>query len=130
MRALSARYLAKSRECLASADADLAAGRNNSVANRAYYAAFQAAIALLIENDVRPRRSSWEHKFVMSQFSAKLVRRRKIIPSEHRGVLERLLESRVTADYRSQSVSTADARRIVREAGALVGEAERALEGS
>ena len=124
------RYMAKSRESLASANADLETGRYNSAANRAYYAAFQAAVALLIENGVRPHGGSWEHKFVMGEFSGTLVRRRKIIPSQHRGVLERLLESRVRADYRAESISRSDARRLVREAMALSREAERALRGS
>jgi uncharacterized protein (UPF0332 family) len=123
-------YLAKSRESLASAQADFEGGRHNSSTNRAYYAAFQAAVALLIENDVRPHGGSWDHKFVMSQFSGTLVQRMKIIPSEHRGVLERLLESRVRADYRAESISRSDARRLVREASALVREAGRALEGT
>jgi uncharacterized protein (UPF0332 family) len=130
VRPPAARYLVKSRESLASANADLEAGRYNSAANRAYYAAFQAAVALLIENGVRPHSGSWEHKFVMSQFSGTLVRQRKIIPSQHRGVLERLLESRVRADYRAESISRSDARRLVREASALSGVAEGALKGS
>lgn len=129
MKPASARYLAKSRESLASAEADLEASRYNAVANRAYYATFQAAVALLIENGVRPRSGSWEHKFVMSEFSGTLVKRRMIIPSTHRGVLERLLESRVRADYRAESISRNDARRLVREARAILREAERVMEG-
>lgn len=43
-------FLLKARESLASAEADLKAGRFNSAANRAYYAAFQAAVAMLVEH--------------------------------------------------------------------------------
>lgn len=108
-------YLAKAKESLAAADADLAAGRYNAATSRAYYAAFQASVAMLIENGIRPRGDAWDHRFVISQFSGKLIGRRKIVPARYRGSLDRLLKARLLADYRPASVSKHDARNYVAE---------------
>jgi uncharacterized protein (UPF0332 family) len=113
-------YLAKARESLASAEADLATGRFNSAASRAYYAAFHAGIAILIENAITPRGVAWEHRFVISQLSGKLIRRRKVLRAELSGKLDRLLELRLVADYRLASVSRSDAQQAVREARRVV----------
>ena len=113
-------YLAKAHESLASAEADLAAGRFNSATNRAYYAAFQGAVAALIEQGVRPRGASWDHKYVISQFSAKLVRRRKLVSASYQGVLDSLLTARLFADYRPSSIGRVTARRSVAEGRRLV----------
>lgn len=120
------RYLRKARESLASAQADVRAKRYNSAANRAYYAAFQAAVAALIDNDVRPG-ENWEHEFVASQFSGKLIWRRKLIKAEFRNVLERLFEVRVDADYRPDPVSVQRSERAVATARAFLEEVENKL---
>ncbi len=99
----SERYLGKARESLASAEADVAAGRNNSAANRAYYAAFQAAVAALIRNGVTTS-GAWEHRFVQSEFSGKLVWRKKAFSQNYAGVLPRLFRRRLTADYKLEDV--------------------------
>jgi len=122
-------YLTKARESLASAEADLQARRFNSAANRAYYSAFQAAVAALIEHGVGPRGASWDHKFVISEFSGKLVRRRKVVSAKFRGVLDSLLTARLFADYRADSIGRGTARRSVSEARRLVNELARVLEG-
>jgi uncharacterized protein (UPF0332 family) len=121
-----ARYLAKARESLASAEADLAAGRRNSAANRAYYAAFQAAVAALIHADIRPDTGNWQHRFVMNQFSGRLIRRRKQISSALASTLNELFDYRTTADYMADDVSVRDARDAVRRALALVKEVSEA----
>ena len=119
------RYVAKARESLASAEADLRAGRLNSAASRAYYAAFQAAIAALIEHGIRPRGRSWDHRFVMSEFSGKLVTRRKVVPSKLGGKLELLMTTRLVADYGHDSVSKRATARSVKEAGGFLREFRR-----
>lgn len=113
-------WLAKAKECLASAEADFAAGRHNSVANRAYYAGFHAAIAALIHAGIAPRGKAWEHRFVFTEFSGKLVVRRKIFADRFRRTLQRLYDSRVRADYRPNSVSRRISRGALSDAGALV----------
>jgi uncharacterized protein (UPF0332 family) len=122
-------FLAKARESLAAAEADLQAGRFNSAASRAYYAAFHAAVATLIEQGVGPRGASWDHKFVISTFSGKLVRRRKLVPARFRGTLDTLFTARLFADYRANSVGRATARPSVTESRKLVDEIVRVLEG-
>ena len=129
MQAESRLFLAKARESLASAEADLQAGRYNSAANRAYYATFQAAVAALIDEGVGPRGASWDHKFVISEFSGKLVRRRKLVGARFSGVLDSLLTARLHADYRANSIGTKTARRAVKEAHGFVIELVRVLEG-
>jgi uncharacterized protein (UPF0332 family) len=103
-------YLAKAKESLASAEADLEAGRFNSAANRAYYAAFQASVAMLIEHGIRPRGFAWDHRFVIGQFSGKLITRRKVVPARLTGTLDVLLKRRLRADYRPAAVSQRETR--------------------
>lgn len=109
-------YLRKAQESLSSAEADLEAGRYNSVANRAYYAAFQAAVAALITAGIQPAttknraRGNWEHRFVSSQFPGKLVWRTKAYPSELAGKLNGLFGRRIDADYQPVGVSRTEAR--------------------
>ena len=129
MEAESSLFLVKARESLASAEADLQARRFNSAANRAYYATFQAAVAALMEQGVGARGASWDHKFVISAFSGKLVRRRKLVPARFRGVLDSLFTARLFADYRADGVGRATARLSVTEARRLVDELVRVLEG-
>ena len=122
-------FLRKARESLPSAEADLRARRFNSAANRAYYAAFQASVAILIENGIRPRGDAWEHRFVISQVSGKLIRRRKVLPARFGGTLDRLLKTRLVADYRPEAVSKRTAENYVREARMIVRSIAIALEG-
>jgi len=51
---LSDAFLNRAQESLEGAESEFASGRYNSVANRAYYACFQAAIAALDLADIRP----------------------------------------------------------------------------
>src|SRR3990172_5250648 len=113
-------FLDKARESLASAHADFAAGRFNSCANRAYYAAFQAAIAALIHAGVQGREDIWSHRFVMSECSSTLVRRIHLLPSSLSSALNALMEKRNVADYESRSVSKQESRRSLRRAGEIV----------
>jgi uncharacterized protein (UPF0332 family) len=121
-------YLRKARESLASAEADLEAGRFNSAASRAYYAAFQASVAILFENGIRPRGDAWDHRFVINQLSGKLIARGKVVPARFRGTMDRLLKARLVADYRPASVARGAARGYVREARQLVHEITGKLE--
>lgn len=113
------RFLRKARESLASAEADIEAGRHNSAANRAYYAAFQAGIAALSHSAIRPDRG-WDHKFVNSQFSGKLIWRRKVFSAGLADMLTTLFEVRVSADYRPDDVPARTATRSVNRAATLI----------
>ena len=124
------RYLRKARESLASAKADARARRYNSAANRAYYAAFQAAVAALIFYRVRSADTEWQHRFVAEEFSGKLIRRRKEFGSSLRSVLPELFEVRIKADYGSNDVSKRDATLSVSRANEVVAAVAKKIERS
>jgi uncharacterized protein (UPF0332 family) len=114
------RYIRKARESLASAGADVRAKRYNSAANRAYYSAFQAAVAALIHWRVRAADTDWEHRFVSAEFSSKLIRRRKVFARELGNVLPPLFELRIEADYRRTDVSAKAAGVALKRASVFV----------
>lgn len=113
-------YLRKARESLASAEADVEAGRHNSAANRSYYAAFQAAVAALIHWGVRSPDSEWAHRFVPQEFASKLIRGRKLFASSIGGHLETLFKLRIKADYESRDVAARPSKRAVDRARQMV----------
>src|SRR5262245_29924667 len=115
-------YLSKARESLASAEVDYAAGRYNSCANRAYYACFQAAVAALLAEGLRPAnpRGEWSHEFVQSQFNGLLIGRRKRYPLTLRRILRDTIEVREKADYTPAAVSARVAERVLRAAQSFV----------
>jgi uncharacterized protein (UPF0332 family) len=121
------RYLAKAREALASCAADLAAGRYNSAANRAYYAAFQATIAALASIGIEARGGDWSHRFVMQHFSVTLIRSRKVLPSRYRRRLDDVFAARLEADYTADPVAPRLAGAGATSARAIVDAAERVL---
>jgi uncharacterized protein (UPF0332 family) len=110
----------RAQESLASAKADAAAGRYNCAANRAYYAAFQAAIAALIHTDIAPDGGQWQHRFVNGQFSGKLVRRRKLLDKAFPAMMDDLFRMRVVGDYEPANVARRDASRGSVNAGRIV----------
>src|SRR5688500_8403250 len=91
-------WATKAQENLDSAASELANGRYNACANRAYYAAFQAAISALLAAGIRPTQADWGHDFVQAQFAGQLITRRKQFPSALRDTLPRLFDVRRRAD--------------------------------
>jgi uncharacterized protein (UPF0332 family) len=63
-------YLAKAEESLLGVESEFAHGRYNNVANRCYYACFQAAIAALQYAGMVPhgRQTTWGHAFFSTRF--------------------------------------------------------------
>ncbi len=112
-------YLEKAQESLASASSELANRRYNCSANRAYYACFQAAIAVLIPRGLVPR-EHWNHRFVQSRFAGELVARRKLYPAQFADIFTRLMLLRHDADYRATMVSPKQATRALRDAQQFV----------
>ncbi len=115
-------YLTKARESLTSAETDYTAGRYNSCANRVYYACFQAAVAALLVEGLRPvsPRGEWSHEFVQSQFNGLLIGRRKRYPLPLRRILRDTMEVREKADYTPSSVSARVAGRVLQAAQSFV----------
>lgn len=114
----SAASLAKAAESLAGATSEYVNGRYNNVANRAYYAAFQAAIAALDLAGINPpgNKDFWGHAFVNGQFTGLLINRRKRYPASVRDSLSVLLRVREQADYRQSPVTATQADRMLRRA--------------
>lgn len=115
-------FLTKALECLQCAESELAAKRLNNVANRAYYAAFQAAVAAMIAAGIRPQQEGGglSHRHVQSAFSGLLVYRRKLYDTRYRNILQALMSERAKADYTTRFVSEPAARRAVKQAADLI----------
>jgi uncharacterized protein (UPF0332 family) len=116
-------FIDKAIAALDGAESELHAGRYENVANRCYYACFQAAIAALEAAGVRPSsgaKGRWTHEGVQELFSGILVNRRKRYPGYLRDVLSRLSSTRVRADYSRDRVSEDQARRSLRRSREFV----------
>ncbi|HUG16708.1 MAG TPA: HEPN domain-containing protein [Thermomicrobiales bacterium] len=122
--------LIKAEENLASAQSELANGRDNACANRAFYACFQAAVAALMEAGIPRQGDEWSHGYVQSQFAGQFITRRKLYPLSMRDVLPQLATLRIIADYRFVLVSQRNARRAVEHASLFVGTIQARLKGT
>ena len=100
-------------------ESELANGRYNSCANRCYYACFQAAIAALLREGIRPR-GQWNHEFVQGQFVGVLISQRHRYDSELRRVLSDNQSLRDKADYRAELVTATQAGRALRRSRTFV----------
>lgn len=111
-------FLTKAEESLAGAESEHANSRYNNVANRCYYACFQAAIHALIQAGIQPpgRRDEWGHDFVQAQFNGQLINRRKLYPADLRTTLTETYALREVADYKRDRVPERRAARAVRRA--------------
>jgi uncharacterized protein (UPF0332 family) len=106
-------YLTKAIESLLTAESEFANGRYNSCANRSYYACFQAAIAAMLIEGIRPA-GQWNHQYVQAQFVGVLINKRKRYESELRRVLADNQSLRDKADYRPELVTATQASRALR----------------
>jgi uncharacterized protein (UPF0332 family) len=106
-------YSTKAYESLLTAESEFANGRYNSCANRTYYACFQAAIAAILTEGIRPA-GQWSHQFVQAQFVGVLINKRKRYESELRRVLADNQSLRDKADYRPEFVTATQALRALR----------------
>ena len=121
-------FLDKARESLESAEDDFAKQRYNVCARNAYYAAFQAAVAALLIEGIRPS-GQWSHDFVRAEFAGRLIYRRKVYDSSYRAVLMEAAEKRVDADYTTRSLRERDVNKMMREIRGLVAAVEARLRG-
>jgi uncharacterized protein (UPF0332 family) len=113
-------YLTKAFESLQTAESEFVNRRYNSCANRCYYAAFQAAIAALLREDVRTR-DQWKHDYVQAQFVELLINRRKLYSPNLRRVLTENQILRELADYQLKFVTETQADRALRKSRAFGG---------
>lgn len=106
-------YLAKARQNQAVAEAARDLEHYDAAASRAYYAAFHAAVAALWVEGIRaaPDASgTLSHATVQGEWSGRLIYRRKLYPPELRGVLQRLYDWPIKADYQVPPVTARQAR--------------------
>ena len=121
-------FLAKAEESLASAEDDYAKARYNSCARNLYYAAFQAAVAALLAESIRPG-GRWEHEFVRSEFSGRLVHRRKLYDASLRALLAKAFARRVDADYTEKMLKQRDVARLLIQARQMIRQVEERAHG-
>jgi uncharacterized protein (UPF0332 family) len=110
-------YMKKARESLAGAQSEFDQERFNNSTNRAYYAAFQAAISALLRDGIRRQDDKWPHTFVQSEFAVRLINRRRRYPARFRASLAELQRLRHRADYRGATITRPDARNALRLSG-------------
>ncbi len=102
-------FLAKAQENLLDAEQALEEGRYNASANRAYYAAFQAAIAALAEENIVHEKNP--HSWVQAQFSERLIKARKYYPSKLASYLLDMQKIRDKADYKPVMTNQQNAKK-------------------
>src|SRR2546428_13854822 len=112
-------YLVKATESLQTAESEFVNRRYNSCANRCYYCCFQAAIAALLREGIRPR-GQWSHEFVHGQFVGVLINQRHLYDPDLRRVLSDSQSLRDKADYRAELVTATQAGRALRRTRTFV----------
>jgi uncharacterized protein (UPF0332 family) len=115
-------FLDKAEESFIGAESEHANGRYNNVANRCYYACFQAAIHALMQAGIQPpgRRDEWGHDFVQAQFNGQLIHRRKLYPATLRTTLAETYALREVGDYKRERVPERRSAQAVRRAQAFL----------
>ncbi len=111
-------FIVKAERNIASAERCFAVGDYDTSANRAYYACFHAAVAVLgrygIENAKNP------HDWVQSQLAAELVHRRKLFPKDMIPMLLDIQRIRHSADYEPKILPKSVATKQLKQAQSLV----------
>ena len=116
-------FLIKAKENISAAEILFENQLYNASANRAYYAAFQAAIAALADLGIETGRIS--HESIQANFAVELIQRRKIYPNHLKSYLMDLQSVRNDADYKLKSISKKVASRQLRKAKEFIDKIER-----
>jgi len=104
-------FWTKASENLKAAQLCFDNGFYNACANRAYYAMYHAAIAILIEKGFHPTQKQIDHGWVQSVFARELINRQKVFQGKFRRYLLDSQEVRNDADYKNIMVSKKTANR-------------------
>ncbi len=112
-------FLKKAQDNLTLAKYCLENGYYDASANRAYYAAFQSAIAALSAQGIT--NDKYEHKWVQANFNRALIRHRKIYPSRISSTLLDMLFIRNRADYLDEPLNKRRATSQLAQAEDFVG---------
>jgi uncharacterized protein (UPF0332 family) len=106
-------YLRKAHENLRSAENAFNDGAYNACANRAYYASYHAAVAMLLAKGFTPKTG---HKVIQAMFSSELINNRKILPARLKSYLADLQVKRNIADYEPIDITKKDANVQLKQA--------------
>jgi uncharacterized protein (UPF0332 family)/predicted nucleotidyltransferase len=117
-------WMTRADEALASGRSELDAGRYSFTINRAYYAAFYAASAVLLSQG----RHFVKHAGVQTALHRDIVHT-GLLASEHGDAYDKLFKLRLIADYTVTGIDADQATRSLRQAEAIVAEM-RTLLGS
>lgn len=109
-------FIAKAEENLKAAELLFDAGLLNASANRAYYAAYQIAIAALAHDGIKDSRQHNSHRWVAENFTKELVNQRKRYPAWTKEAFERLRRVREEADYDLAPLDRIKAKRQLEKA--------------
>ena len=120
-------FFKKAKENLTIAKLSFEYGCYNASANRAYFAAFQSAIAALDDKGFLTKGRN-DHKWIQSEFSEKLIKRKKIYPAKIKSYLMKMQMLRNMADYDYESVSKKEAAEQIRKAEEMIGFIQKELE--
>ena len=108
--------MAKAVQAVASARMLLAFGDADGACNRAYYAMFDAARAVLLASGYEIGKT---HSGILNAFSERFVKN-CLLPKEIGRLLKHAETFRYVADYESESVDESDAKKMVQQADNFV----------
>jgi uncharacterized protein len=111
-------FLTKAKENFRATEVLIEHQLYNAAVNRAYYAAFHAAIAALADQGITTGQRS--HATIQANFATELIQRRKRYSRHFRAYLIDLQSVRDDADYKVQSVSSRVAHRQLSKAKEFV----------
>jgi uncharacterized protein (UPF0332 family) len=121
-------FFSKAHENLQAAEVLSEQGLFNAGANRAYYAAFHAAIAVLAVHGIRHDKNP--HEWVQAQFSSEIIHRRKLLARSFASYLTDIQRVRNVADYAPSNVSKKVAAEQFKQAEHFVSTLSHLLEQS
>lgn len=123
---MTRKFIDKARANLSAAQLCFENDLMDAAANRAYYAAFQAAVAALAREGIK--KDPLDHKWVQAQFSQKLIKRKKIFPRRFRSYLLESQSIRNTADYEADHVTRSDTKGQIQRAREIIDHSMKGFE--
>lgn len=111
-------FFSKAKHNLTAAMICFENGLYDAATNRAYYAAFQATVAMLAHRGYA--RERLDHKWVQAEFNRRLVHREKAFPSKVKSFLAKMQYFREMADYKPERIGK-------KVAGAQISRAEEMI---
>ncbi len=120
---MNSEFFAKAQENINAAELCFSNNLLNASANRAYYAAYHAAIFALALNGFTDEQNA--HEWVQRTFAGEAIHRKKIFQNKFKSYLPELMKVRLNADYSSVGISRVVAERQLKKAKEFLEEIER-----